>query len=96
MRSIHTRALKLVRHGSTFGMLWVAAACGLFGLSGSGVCVSEPVSFSFGLRVYCYDDFSEDECRAYTADNVNGAAWVFHSGQSCADRDLTSGSNAWP
>ena len=96
MRSIPSRALELTRRGSTLGLLWAAAACGLIGLSGSGVCVSEPVSFSFGDRVYCYNDFTEDECRAYTADNVNGAAWVFHSGQSCGDRDLTTGSNAWP
>ena len=81
---------------SSLGSLFFAAACGLVGLSSSGVCVSEPVSFSFGLRVYCYNDFDEDECRDYNAQNVNGAAWVFHSGQTCGDRDLTTGSNAWP
>jgi hypothetical protein len=79
----------------TFSLL-ASYACGLFG-GGVGVCVSDPVSFSFGLRVYCYSNYNESECSDYDSQQVNGAAnWTFHSGQTCSDRDLTEGSNPWP
>ncbi|MEM1118547.1 MAG: hypothetical protein AAF845_13850 [Bacteroidota bacterium] len=71
------------------------ASCDLFGES-TGACVSDAVSFSFGLRVYCNNNFDESECRARSADQVNGASWTFHGGQTCADRDLTEGSNPFP
>lgn len=69
--------------------------CGLFG-GGLGACVSSPVSYSFGQRVYCYSEWSSDDCAINDSEQVNGASWVFHSGQTCEDRDLVDGSNPWP
>jgi hypothetical protein len=34
---------------------------------------------------YCYDDWTEDECDDYDAEEVNGADWSFHPGDTCAD-----------
>ena len=76
--------------------LVATAACGVVGLAGDGVCQSTPVEFSFGLVVYCQNDFSEDECSSYDNQGVNGAEWAFHSGQTCQERDLEEGSNDWP
>lgn len=77
--------------------LMTLPACSLFGGGGeTGVCVSDAVDFTFGQRVYCYNDFDESECSDYDADEVNGAQWSFHSDQTCADRDLSEGSNPWP
>lgn len=70
-------------------------SCSLFG-DKTGVCVSDAVSYTYGLRVYCYSDFDKSECAEYDDSEVNGAAWFFHSGQTCADRDLEEGSNPWP
>jgi hypothetical protein len=70
-------------------------ACNLFD-DGSGACVSDPVEFSFGLRVYCYNDWDQDECSSNDRREVNGARWTFYKGQSCEDRDLEEGSNPWP
>jgi len=76
--------------------LLASYACGLLG-GGVGVCVSDPVTFSFGDRVYCYSDYTQSECSDYDQEQINGAAnWTFHSGQTCADRDLVEGSNPWP
>ncbi len=62
-----------------------------------GLCVSTPVEFTFGLRVYCHDDnWTEAECADYNAQGVNGASWVFHSSQTCEDRGLVEGSNPFP
>ena len=76
--------------------LLATAACGILGLAGDGVCQSTPVEFSFGLVVYCQNDFSEDECAEWNTEGVNAADWVFHSGQTCQDRGLEQGSNDWP
>lgn len=63
----------------------------------AGACVSSPVSFSFGLRVYCQNNFDRSECSERDAMQVNGAdEWVFYEGQTCASRDLEEGSNPWP
>lgn len=67
-------------------------ACG----GGTGVCVSDAVEYTFGLRVYCYSDYTSDECAEYNNMQVNGANWSYHGGQTCADRDLDEGSNPWP
>ncbi|MDH5548023.1 MAG: hypothetical protein OEZ43_20795 [Gammaproteobacteria bacterium] len=64
--------------------------------SGVGACQSEPVEYSFGLRVYCYSGWDKAECEANNSQQVNGAKWYFHSGQSCEDRGLSEGSNPWP
>jgi hypothetical protein len=69
-----------------------AGACG----GGAGACVSEPVEYSFGLRVYCYSDWTGADCEVNNQDNVNGASWAFYEGQTCEDRSLTDGSNPWP
>ncbi len=62
-----------------------------------GLCVSTPVEFSSGLRVYCHDDnWTAAECADFNDQRVNGADWFFHSNQTCEDRDLVEGSNAWP
>jgi hypothetical protein len=58
--------------------------------------VSSAVEYSYGLRVYCYSNWTSDDCDNNDAENVNGASWTFHGGQSCSDRDLTEGSNPWP
>lgn len=68
------------------------AACG----SSTGACVSDPVQYTFGLRVYCYSQWSSQECSVNNNDQVNGANWSFYGGQTCADRSLTDGSNPWP
>lgn len=83
--------------GTVFLLLLLLAvpACSLFGES-SGVCVSEPVEFSFGLRVYCQNNFDKGECADWDDEQVNGASWSFHAGQTCADRGLEQGSNPWP
>ncbi len=68
-------------------------ACG----GGTGACVSDTVEFTFGLRVYCYSNFSKGECSDYDAQQINGASnWFYHAGQTCGDRDLVEGSNPWP
>lgn len=67
-------------------------ACG----GGSGACVSDPVQYSFGLRVYCYSNWSSADCSVNNNDQVNGANWAFYGGQTCEDRSLTDGSNPWP
>lgn len=72
--------------------LWL----GLTGCGGLGVCVSEPVEFSFGLVVYCYDGWDRGDCSVNDDEQVNGASWEFHPGQVCDDRGLTEGSNDWP
>jgi hypothetical protein len=62
-----------------------------------GLCVSTPVEYTYGLRVYCYgDNWTQAECSDYNAQRVNGAEWFFHSNQTCADRGLVDGSNPWP
>jgi len=75
-------------------LVYGAAAC--INPDKDGACVSGPVSYSFGVRVYCYSGWAKNECQAYNRDEVNGASWSFHSGQSCGDRDLDDGSNPWP
>ena len=81
--------------GSLALLLLTAPACELGG-DGSGACVSDAVEFSFGLRVYCYSDWDQDDCASYNRQQVNGAEWSFYEGQSCEDRDLEEGSNPWP
>lgn len=76
-------------------LVMAAGSCNLFGEK-TGVCVSDAVTYSYGQRVYCYSDFTEGECDEHDASEVNGASWSFHSGQTCADRDLDEGSNPWP
>jgi hypothetical protein len=76
--------------GFLFSIL-LFAAC-----SGTGACVSDVVEFTSFLRVYCYDDFSKDECEDYDAQNINGANWTFYRGDTCDDRGLVEGSNPWP
>ena len=73
-----------------------ACGCGLLGLSGSGACLTPPVEYSFGLIVYCYTDWEEEECSEWNDERVNGSEWIFHSGQTCEDRGLEDGSNDWP
>ena len=91
-----------MRKKRSFLLTGVAVACAL-GVSGCdifssgvGACVSEPVEYTFGLRVYCYSEWDKTECTENDELNVNGASWTFYSGQSCEDRDLTDGSNPWP
>ncbi|MEL6345902.1 MAG: hypothetical protein AAFV53_22515 [Myxococcota bacterium] len=72
------------------------ALLGLTGCGGVGVCQSTAVEFEFGLRVYCYSDYDRAECDANQTDQVNGADWEFHSGQTCDERGLDEGSNPWP
>ena len=62
----------------------------------TGACVSSEVEYTYGFRVYCYNDWSRDECDDNDAQNVNGASWTFYAGQTCDDRDLVEGSNPWP
>jgi len=77
--------------------LSVFLACESLTGSDEGCCQSSPVEFSFGLRVYCQNDFDEEECADYDRQQVNGAEqWTFHEGQTCEDRDLVEGSNPWP
>jgi hypothetical protein len=63
---------------------------------GVGACVSDPVDYQSGQRVYCYDGWDEADCDTNQAEQVNGADWTFYGGQECDDRDLTSGSNPYP
>lgn len=81
--------------GSFLLFLLAGQACMLFG-DGTGACVSDAVEYSFGLRVYCYSDFDKKECDSHNRNQVNGADWSFHEGQTCGDRDLDEGSNPWP
>ena len=37
---------------------------------------------------YCYDDWTEDECDDYDAEEVNDARWNFHAGETCSDLGL--------
>lgn len=61
------------------------------GGGGTGVCVSSPAIFG---NTYCYSNFDKSECDDYDAQDVNGGSpWFFHSGQTCADRGLSEGSN---
>jgi len=53
--------------------------CDIFGPD-SGACVSEPVQYTFGLRVYCYSDWTEDECSENDSQKVNGAGWTHYGG----------------
>ena len=62
----------------------------------TGACVSSAVEYTYGLRVYCYDDWSADECADNDAQNVNGASWTHYPGDTFADRGLEEGSNPWP
>lgn len=58
---------------------------------GVGVCTGYSSSLN---RTYCYSNFSSSECSEYDSLDVNGASpWYFYSGQTCADRDLSEGSN---
>jgi len=66
------------------GYAW-AALCFVVagsGCSSTGAC--EGTDGVFG-HSYCYDDWTEDECDDYDAQQVNGANWTFHSGDTCAD-----------
>ncbi len=56
----------------------------------TGVCVSD---FNNSNRQYCYSNFDKSECDDYNSQQVNGANWFFHGGQTCADRGLSEGSN---
>lgn len=90
----------LFRRGASLAAVILIAfaltSCDWITGGGVGTCVSDVVSYSFGDQVYCYDGWDESECDAYDADNVNGASWTFHGGQTCADRGLSEGSNSWP
>ena len=44
-------------------------------------------------RTYCYDGWTESECKEYDKDEVNGASWNFYADQTCASRGLSVGSN---
>jgi hypothetical protein len=87
--------MKLVITLCTVGVLLsilIFASC-----SGTGACVSDVVEFQFiSDKVYCYDDFSKDECEDYTAQQINGASWTYYRGDTCDDRGLTEGSNNAP
>ncbi|MCC6526799.1 MAG: hypothetical protein IT373_29390 [Polyangiaceae bacterium] len=74
----------------------VALGAQLGACAGVGACVSGPVSYSYGQRVYCYDDWDAAECDSNDDQHVNGASWSFYGGDTCWDRGLTSGSNPWP
>ena len=85
-----------VRSTVMMAVLAVAAMTNLGCAEELGLCVSTPVDIG-GLKVYCYDDdWTQEECAFSNAEQVNGADWFFHANQTCADRDLTSGSNNWP
>lgn len=71
------------------GSLLPLTACG----DDSGACVSDPVTYNFGVRTYCYENWDESDCDRNADDQTNGADWTFYSGQSCADRGLHTGSN---
>lgn len=43
-------------------------------------------------RRYCQDDFSQAECADWDQQDVNGASWSFHEGQTCEDRGCGGGS----
>jgi len=73
----------------------VLVAFGIACAEEGGACVSDPVQ-TFGLRVYCQNDFDRSECSSWDRQEVNGARWTFYGGQTCGDRDLEEGSNPWP
>lgn len=76
--------------GFLFSIL-LFAAC-----SGTGACVSDVRDLYSGSVVYCYDDFSKDECEDYDAQELNTVGWTFYRGDTCDDRGLDEGSNPWP
>ena len=63
---------------------------------GTGCCVSDPVYYSYGYRVYCYDDWDKSDCEENDSEQVNGASWTFYRGDTCEDRGLVEDSNPWP
>ncbi len=84
----------------TKALAFAAVAFALLGLSlaacitdGTGACISSPVSYSYGSRVYCYDGWDESDCDDNDSTRTNGASWTFYSGDTCEDHGLTNGSN---
>ena len=62
--------------------------------SGTGACVSSPVSYYSFTAVYCYSNWDKADCDYNNANDIDGGSpWYFYSGQSCSDRGLTDGSN---
>ncbi|MGQ9616681.1 MAG: hypothetical protein ACUVWJ_09835 [Spirochaetota bacterium] len=77
-------------------LAFLVSALMLSSCGGTGCCVSDAVSYSYGDRVYCYDDWDKSDCEENDSEQVNGAGWTFYRGQTCEDRDLVGGSNPWP
>ncbi len=50
-----------------------------------GVCTGFSTTFN---KTYCYDGWTESECKEYDDEQVNGAEWHFHEDQTCASRGL--------
>ncbi|MEZ4319848.1 MAG: hypothetical protein R3F61_20220 [Myxococcota bacterium] len=68
------------------GVRWmsvVAVCAALGGCGGTGVCAGYSSLFD---EEYCHDDWTRAECEDWDAQEINGAQWTFHSGQTCADR----------
>lgn len=65
--------------------------CGCSNDDETGACVSSPSDITG--RTYCYSNYTSDECSDRNNQQVNGADWYFHGGQTCADRGLSEGSN---
>lgn len=55
-----------------------------------GVCTGYSDSLN---KTYCYDGWTESECKENDKEEVNGANWNFFADQTCASRGLSVGSN---
>ena len=91
-----TRERHAVKHLLLIGAITLfcqTIACSL--VEQDGACVSSRVQFQNFSSVYCYSEWSKDECRDNDQQEVNGAdSWNFHSGDTCGDLGYTEGSNS--
>jgi hypothetical protein len=69
-----------------FSLVTLPAAALVSCGSGTGACVG-----SGGLLASpeCKEDWDEAECEDWDAQEVNGASWTFHGGDTCDDLGYT-------
>ena len=61
----------------------IVAGCG----DGTGVCTA---CCGPSGQTYCKDGWTEDECKDWSSQKVNGLSWNFYEGQTCAERGWES------
>lgn len=69
---------------------WLGLVVAAFAVAGAIDC-AEQLGACEGYselltKGYCYDGWTEKECRDYDQMHINGAQWYFHPQQTCADR----------